>query len=200
MTHPKDEPTPVIAGDVTQLLQRISAGDTKAQSEFLPLVYDHLRALAASHIGRGRDRTLQPTALVHELFLKLAPGATFQSRGHFMAVAATAMRQILIDHARKSSAQKRGGDRARVSLSDIRPGDVAGAAPDDGVDLVALHDALERLAKLDERGARLVELRVFGGLSQQEAAEVLGVSLRTVEREWRRLRAWLARELAVDDP
>ncbi|MFO0748901.1 MAG: sigma-70 family RNA polymerase sigma factor [Myxococcota bacterium] len=184
--------TPV-KGDVTRVLQRMREGDKRAHEEIVPLVYEHLRSLAASQFRGRSDQTLQPTALVHEAFLRLAgqEAPSWESRGHFMAVAATAMRQILIDHARKSGAVKRGGDRARVSLSDADPGV---AARD--VDVIALHDALERLAKLDERQARLVELRVFGGLSNQEIGEVLGASLRTVEREWRAVKAWLAKELA----
>ncbi|MCC6623674.1 MAG: sigma-70 family RNA polymerase sigma factor [Deltaproteobacteria bacterium] len=180
---------------------RLKAGDAKAHDEILPLVYEHLRALATSQIRGARDHTLQPTALVHELFLKLAGGAAadIRSRGHFMAVAATAMRQILIDHARRGGAQKRGGERARVSLADLRPGEAAElSGGGDVVDALALHDALERLAKLDPRQARLVELRVFGGMTQDEVAEVLGASLRTIEREWRKVRAWLARELAAE--
>jgi len=188
-------------GDVTRMLMRMQEGDAKAHDQILPLVYEHLRALATSQIRGARDHTLQPTALVHELFLKLAAGSAgdFKSRGHFMAVAATAMRQILIDHARKGGAAKRGGDRARVSLSDMRPGEVTPAGTASVVDALALNDALERLAKLDPRQARLVELRVFGGMANEEVAEVLGTSLRTVEREWRKVRAWLARELD-DDP
>lgn len=180
------------SGDVTRLLLRMKAGDAKAHEEIVPLVYDHLRSLAAGQFrGRG-DHTLQPTALVHEAFIRLIgqDAPAWESRGHFLAVAATAMRQILIDHARKSGAQKRGGDRARVSLSDADP---AEAARD--VDAIALNDALERLAALDARQARIVELRVFGGLGNQEIAEVLGSSLRTVEREWRAVKAWLAKEL-----
>lgn len=213
-------------GDVTQVLARMQSGDRSAEAELLDLAYDQLRALAASQLkGRG-DALLQPTVLVHELFLRLtnktdtsdaadasdgdddaadapeadapaAPAATnvWKSRGHFMAVAATAMRQILIDHLRRSSSLKRGGDRARVSLSDVGPADTPSP-----VDLIALSTALERLAELDPKQARLVELKVFGGLSNPEIAEVLGTSLRTTEREWRKVRAWLARELGITPP
>lgn len=186
------------AVDVTRALQRLREGDAKAHDEILPVVYEQLRSLAASQFKGRAGHTLQPTALAHEAYLRLAgqgESTGFESRNHFLAVAATAMRQILIDHARKSGSHKRGGDRARVSLTDADPGV---AARD--VDIIALSDTLERLAELDPRQARLVELRVFGGLSAPEAAEMMGTSLRTIEREWRAVKAWLRNELAEFAP
>jgi RNA polymerase sigma factor (TIGR02999 family) len=158
--------------------------------ELLPKVYGELRALAASYFrGRGHQ-TLQPTALVNEAFLRLArAGGEIRDRSHFFAVAATAMRQILTDRARRRRALKRGGpEKERVTLSGI-------AAPDGAIDLVVLDDLLSRLAALDARQARLVELRFFAGLTEEEAAETLGVSLRTVQKDWRKAKAWLLAEL-----
>jgi RNA polymerase sigma-70 factor (ECF subfamily) len=168
---------------------RYTAPVASDAAEWLPKVYGELRALAASYF-RGRDSTLQPTALVHEAFLRLVkPGAEIKDRGHFFAVAATAMRQILTDRARRRRAQKRGGpDRERVTLSGI-------PAFESPIDLVVLDDLLGRLAALDERQARLVELRFFAGLTEDEAAEALGVSLRTVQKDWRKARAWLLAEM-----
>jgi RNA polymerase sigma factor (TIGR02999 family) len=159
----------------------------------LVAVYTELRALAASYFrGRG-SHTLQPTALVHEAFLRLNRNAgAITDRAHFFAVAATAMRQILTDHARRRRALKRGGaERERVTLSNL-------AALESPVDLVALDDLLRRLAALDARQARLVELRFFAGMTEEETAEVLGVSLRTVQKEWRKAKAWLLAELGRD--
>ena len=156
----------------------------------LPAVYAELRALAASYFrGRG-SHTLQPTALVHEAFLRLHQHAgQVTDRAHFFAIAATAMRQVLIDHARRRRALKRGGaERERVTLSNL-------AAFESPVDLVALDDLLTKLAALDGRQARLVELRFFAGMTEEETAEVLGVSLRTVQKEWRKAKAWLLAEL-----
>ena len=156
-------------------------------------VYDELKALAASlfrHQSPGH--TLQPTALVHEAYLKLAGGdeAEWKSRTHFFSLAAKAMRQILIDHHRKRSAQKRGSDHQRVTLSGAELGQ---GLPE--VDILALNEALTRLEEIDERQNRVVELRFFGGLQMDEIADVLGVSKTTVEGEWRHARAWLNREL-----
>jgi RNA polymerase sigma factor (TIGR02999 family) len=164
---------------------------------FLP-VYEELRAIAAAHFRRGAaSRTLQPTVLVHEAYLRLAreTASRWKSRGHFLAVAAKAMRQVLIDHHRRRSAEKRGGRLERISISSVEP---AADAPE--VDFLALNEALERLEALDGRQAKVVELRFFGDLSMEEIAGVLAVSLRTVEQDWRVARAWLARELAKGDP
>jgi RNA polymerase sigma factor (TIGR02999 family) len=173
----------------TQLLLAWTAGDRRALDQMLPLVYDELHRLASSYLSRERpDHTLQPTALVHEAFLRLINQreVDWRNRAQFLGVAAGLMRRILVNHARDRAAAKRGGERERVSLSLV---EVPSGGPD--VDLIALEDALERLAALDERKAKVVELRFFGGLSVEEVAEVLGVSRATVEREWSFARAWL---------
>jgi len=175
------------------ILKDMEGGDPSAAARLLPHVYDELRD-QAERLFRGRQagHTLQPTALVHEAYLRLVDQARadWKSRAHFIAVAAKAMRQILVDHYRSRKAQKRGGGLRRVTLSGV---DVATPPPE--VDLLALEEALTRLSGFDERQARVVELRFFGGLSVEEVAEVLGVSKTTVEGEWRSARAWLAREL-----
>lgn len=178
---------------VTIMLDRIAAGDARAAEQLLPMVYEELRAMAGSNMKRqASSHTLQPTALVHELYLKvLGAREGFANRAHFMAVAATAMRQILTDHARRKRALKRGGDGRR---QDIDPGELGG--PVSAIDAVALDDALSKLASLDSRRHRVVELRFFGGLGVEEVADLLGVSRSTVEADWRSARAWLAVELA----
>jgi RNA polymerase sigma-70 factor (ECF subfamily) len=164
----------------------------------MPIVYAHLRKLAGSYFrGRNSLQTLQPTALVHEVFLRLQreqPGK-WKDRDHFIAVAATAMRQILVDHARKRHALKRGGG-ARVTLDTDVLGPQAGEAR--AVDVLAVAAALEQLAELSPRQARIVELQFFGGLTVEEVGRVLGVSTSLVEKEWRRARAWMQRALAHD--
>ncbi len=174
------------ADQVTHLLAEWRGGDEQALGRLMPLVYDHLRQRAAGYLARERaDHTLQPTALVHEAFVRLVGGEVdWQNRAHFLAVAARVMRQILIDHARGRRAQKRGG--RRVTLSN----DLVMDAPRD-IDVVALDDALVELEKLDPRQAKVVELRFFGGLDIEETAEVLGISPATVKREWRMAKAWL---------
>jgi RNA polymerase sigma-70 factor (ECF subfamily) len=175
--------------DVTRLLSAASGGDAEASARLVELVYAELRGLAGSY-ARGRpEMTLEPTAVVHEAFVKLVDGSPsdYQDRAHFFAVAATAMRQVLSDHARARSAQKRGGAWDKVSLD---PGLLA--ASSDGLDLVALDDALRELALYDERKHRVVELRFFGGLTVEEVAKTLGLSTTTIESEWRAARAWLA--------
>ena len=165
--------------------------------DLLPLVYDELRRLAASYLRRERPgQTLQPTALVHEAYLRLMKDRPdrWQNRAHFCAIAAHSMRQILIERARARGAQKRGGAQPRVTLDEAL---VPGQAP--SVDLVALDEALERLERLDPEQARLVELRFFGGLTIEETAEAMDISPATVKRHWTVARAWLARELA-DQP
>lgn len=158
--------------------------------------YDALRGLAAAYLHRERaDHTLQPTALVHEAYLKLAsPDRQWRSRAHFQATAANAMRQILVDHARARAAQKRGGDWVRVTLSGA-----AAATEALDVDVLALDEALRHLATLDERKARVVELRFFGGLTTAEAAEEVGVSPKTAEADWYFARAWLRDRLGEVD-
>ena len=179
---------------VTDLIARSAAGDADAAAAIFPIVYDELRRIAASVLRHERaDHTLQPTALVHEAFLRLAEteDAPWQNRAHFVAIAARAMRRVLVDHARGRNALKRGSGEVRVPLDNL---DVPAATT--GVDLVALDEALERLAALDERQARIVEVRFFGGLTVEETAALIGASERTVKRDWQMARAWLKRELA----
>ncbi|WP_291985536.1 sigma-70 family RNA polymerase sigma factor [Luteitalea sp.] len=179
---------------MSRLVAQSAAGDAAAAAELFPIVYEELRRLAASALRRERtDHTLQPTALVHEAFLRLAetPGTSWENRAHFVAVAARVMRRVLVDHARGRNALKRGNGEIRVPIDDV---DVPAVGQD--VDLVALDDALARLAMLDERQARIVELRFFGGLSVPETAALIGASERTVKRDWQVARAWLTRELS----
>lgn len=162
----------------------------------MPLVYDELRRLAASYVRRERaGQTLQATALVHEAYLRLAGARErpWTGRTHFLAIAAISMRQILVDRARRRAAGKRGGARERITLDESLLSDTPDGA---GVDLVALDDALQRLAALDPQQARIVELRYFGGLTVEETAEVVGVSAATVKRQWTVARAYLKRALA----
>lgn len=185
-------------GEVTRLLLIWRHGDDEALNRLLPIVYDELRRLARSLMRRERQgHTLQPTALVHEAYLKLFDQrhATWENRAHFFGVAARAMREILVDHARRRGAAKRGGSALRLSLDDVEP-----TADAPSIDLVALHVALDRMAALDPGQARLVELRVFGGLTIDETAEVLDCSPATVTRQWRHAEAWLHRELTGTPP
>ena len=178
---------------ITQLLRKWSKGDEKALDQLMPLVYDELHRLAEGYLRRERrEHTLQPTALVNELFLKFFDqnSMSWQNRAQFFGVAAQIMRRILVDHARAHFASKRGGDRFAVSLKDVG---VFGAQPD--ADLLALHDVLNRLEQIDKDQARIVELRFFGGLTIKETAEVMQISHATVEREWRTAKAFLKREL-----
>lgn len=178
---------------ITQLLERWSSGDTKALDRLMPLVYDELRRLAASYLRRERrEHTLQPTALVNEVFLKFFDqrSMTWRNRAQFFGVAAQLMRRILVDHARAHYSTKRGGDRFCISLKNVA---AFGAEPD--ADLLALHDLLNRLEEIDPAQGRIVELRFFGGLTIKETAEVMNISHATVEREWRTAKAFLKREL-----
>jgi RNA polymerase sigma factor (TIGR02999 family) len=175
--------------EVTRLLVQLTDGDGAAMDELLPLVYAELRRLAASYLRRERsDHTLQPTALVHEAYLRMVDQTQvrWQNRAHFFGVAAQMMRRILVDHARSQHAEKRGGDAQKLSLDENI--DVSGER---AADLVALDEALSRLAEIDPQKSRVVELRFFGGLSVEETAEVLGVSAPTVKRHWRLAKAWL---------
>jgi RNA polymerase sigma factor (TIGR02999 family) len=179
--------------EVTQLLQQWGEGRQEALDQLLPRIYDELRKLAGSYLRRERrDHTLQPTALVHEAFLKLVDqrAVQWQNRAHFFGIAAQAMRRILVDHARAHDADKRGAGERKISLDDA---DVAGAMPD--IDVLALDEALTRLAALDPQQSRVVELRFFGGLTMEETAEVMGTSPATVGREWTMAKAWLYAEL-----
>jgi RNA polymerase sigma factor (TIGR02999 family) len=184
--------------DVTGLLLAWRAGDATAGEQLLPAIYDELHRQAARAMRREDGaHTLQATALVHEAYLRLVDQrrVEWRSRAHFFGVAAQMMRRVLVDHARTRLAAKRGGALQRVTLSGID----AGVDPtvSDELDVLALHDALERLAALDPEQARLVELRYFGGLGIEDTAEALGVSPATVKREWAVARAWLRRELTV---
>jgi RNA polymerase sigma-70 factor, ECF subfamily len=189
---------------VTELLMAWSGGDERALDALVPLLYEELRTQARRALRReGQGHTLQPTALVHEAWLRLAgqEHAHWESRTQFMAVAAQVMRRVLVDHARTRHAAKRGGSARQVSLGDAEKDGAAQVAGADGssldaVDVLALDDALTRLAAMDPRKAKLVELRYFVGLSIPEAAEAMGVSQATVGREWAVARMWLKRELS----
>lgn len=175
-------------------LDRIEAGDALAAEALFPLVYADLRAAAAALLRQERPgHTLQPTGLVHEAFLRLAGGTrvAWTSQAHFRAVAARAMRQVLVDHARRRDAFKHGGELDRVTWD----GDMDARAPGLDAEVLDLHDALERLAMLSPRQARVVELRIFGGLTVQEVAHVLDVGTTTVDDDWAMARAWLSGEL-----
>ena len=175
--------------DLTRILQSIESGDKRAAEELLPLVYEELRKLAAGKMAReAPGQTLQPTALVHEAWLRLTENeaAQWAGRAHFFGAAAEAMRRILIDNARRKRAERHGGARQRVDILEI---DLAAPAPDD--ELLAVNDALERLAALDKPKAELVKLRYFAGLTIEEAAGALGISVATANRWWAYARAWL---------
>lgn len=189
-------------GEITGLLVRWRAGDEAALSQLLPLVYQELRTLALRHLsGERSNHTLQRTALVHEAFLKLVDqrDVDWKGRAQFYSIASQAMRHILVDHARRRSAQKRGGPQAPVSLDqvlNVEDSDALGGADlDSDVDFEAIDAALRKLEALDRDQGRLVELRFFGGLSIEETAEVIGISTATVKREWALARAWLQVEL-----
>jgi RNA polymerase sigma factor (TIGR02999 family) len=180
--------------EVTQILGAMQQGDLKAANELLPLVYQELRRLAAFKMANeSPGHTLQPTALVHEAWLRLVDKdsqAQFQNRAHFFGAAAEAMRRILIDNARRKLAQKHGGGRQRLDIQDV---DVAAEAKDD--ELLAVHEALDKFAAQDKEKAELVKLRYFAGLSFEEVAEVLNISVPTANRWWAFARAWLFQEI-----
>ena len=195
--HPDKTPADALGTEATQLLRRWSDGDNGALEELMPLVYSELEKLASSYLRRERGgHTLQTGALVNEAYLRLIgyEKVDFNTRAHFMATAAVVMRRVLVDHARRNAAGKRFSAADRVELGDAH---VVVDAED--VDVLALHDALEKLHEIDERKARVVELRYFGGLNQEETAAVLDISVPTVVRDWRVARMTLRRWLNTPD-
>lgn len=184
--------------EVTQILRRFETSDVEASAQLLPLVYDELRELAARELQEEPGgQTLQPTALVHEAYLRLIDQEDephWNHRGHFYAAAAEAMRRILVENARRKNRIKRGGNRKRVDLNSENL-----ACDDRRGDLMALNEALEQLEAVDERKAKLVNLRYFAGLTTQQAANALGISVATANRDWDYARAWLLRKLTEDD-
>ena len=179
--------------DVSDLLIDWGQGDQEALNKLMPLVYDELHKLASRYLRRERrDHTLQTTALVHEAYLKLVNqrDANWENRVHFFAVAAQVMRRILVDYARRHHASKRGGDYCRLSLDEATI-----SSEEKDTDLLALNEALNNLATIDTQQSRVVELRVFGGLTVEETAEALGISPRTVKREWSMAKAWLHKQI-----
>jgi RNA polymerase sigma factor (TIGR02999 family) len=187
--------TAELSHEVTRLLHDWQGGDRAALEKLTPLVYDELRRLASHYLrGERRDHTLQGTALVHEAFIRLVgqSGLELHSRAHFVGVAARLMRQILVDHARRHAAAKRGGGERGLSLKAS-----AVFAPERAADLIALDDALQGLAKFDPRKSRIVELRYFGGLSIEEIGEVEEIAVATVRRQMRTAEAWLHREMSA---
>jgi RNA polymerase sigma factor (TIGR02999 family) len=186
-----------LSTDITDLLRRWGEGDAEALDQLFPLMYDRMRQLAHQRLRNEPDGSLNTTALVHEAYLKLvdSPRATLRDRGHFLGLASRVMRHLLVDHARARRAAKRGIGESPVSLED------AAWLPDDKVDTIAeLDEALQRLEAIDQRRTRILEQRYFGGLTLEETAEALGVSLATVKRELRSARAWLALELQREVP
>lgn len=181
-------------GEITQILLQMQRGDSTAQQRLIPLVYRELRRIAGFHLKHEQAGiSLQPTALVHEAYIRLVEinRVQWQSRAHFLAVASTLMRRVLVDHARSIRARKRGAGQAVMTFDEaLIPS--PGRAPD----ILALDDALHQLARLDERQAKIVEMRFFAGMSEEETGEVLGISSRTVKRDWRVAKAWLYKELS----
>jgi RNA polymerase sigma factor (TIGR02999 family) len=179
--------------NITLMLKQLNEGNQDVVSELVPLLYDELRRLAATYLRRERgDHTLQPTALVHEAYLRLVDQKEvhWQNRSHFFGIAAQQMRRILLDYARSHKAAKRGGLAGKLSLEQVMV-----AAHDNSGDIVALDETLSRLEAIDSQQAKIVELRVFGGLTVEEVAEVLSISPATVKRDWSMAKAWLTREL-----
>lgn len=182
---------------ITVWLDRLRAGEAGALEHVIPLVYDELRAAARRHLrAEGRDHTLTPTALVHEVYLRMLQQRTIDAehRADLLGIAASTMRRVLVDHARRRLAAKRGNGQVTVPVEDIDVPMTDGEARE----MLSLEDALGRLAVLDQRAARIVESRFFGGLSVEETAQLLGVSAKTVQRSWMAARAWLRKEVTVD--
>lgn len=197
MEVPESTWSPTSPGEVTELLAAARQGDRGALDRLLPLVYDELRAVARRQLRRQRPgQTLDTTALVHEAYLKISDrtGGAWQDRTHFLSIAGLAMRHVLVDAARRRAAAKRGGADLQVSLGQAGP--VATGPAMDAVEILALDRALTSLAALNERLSRLVEMRFFAGLTEEEAAEALGTSERTVRRDWRKARAFLFQALS----
>jgi len=187
-----------VPDDITRLLSALGTGESGALNRLVPLVYDDLRRVARGQLRRRRPGdTLNTTGLVHEAYERLADqsGLTLRDRGHFFAVSAIAMRQIVVDHARRRGRLKRGGDKFMVPL-DEAPDPVAA----DASRVLVIDEALQQLSRLNERLARVVECRYFGGLSEEETAAALGISVRTTQREWFKARAWLRAELGAGPP
>ncbi|WDI42099.1 sigma-70 family RNA polymerase sigma factor [Bremerella sp. P1] len=183
-----------MSSEATLILSAMSAGDRSGTDRLIELVYGDFRQLANKYLGHEtRSNTLQPTAVVHEVFLKLVDQdkVDWRGRSHFFAVGATAMRHLLVDHARRKGAQKRGGERQRIALDE----DLI-VSPESDEDVLALDEALKKLAAIDSQRARIVELRFFGGLTNDEVAEVLDVSKRTIQKQWAGTRVWLRSELS----
>jgi RNA polymerase sigma factor (TIGR02999 family) len=192
-----ENPAMATSSEVTRLLERMGAGERGAGDALIPLIYGELRALAAGFLkAERRGHTLQPTALVHEAYMKLVDQrkSDYRSRAHFMAIAAMVMRRILVNHAQARAAAKRGGGAGRIPLAD----DLAVADARD-IDLLALDEAMNRLAQRDPRKAQVVEQRFFAGIEMSQIAENLGVSLATVKRDWEYARTWLTREMQAGE-
>ena len=186
------------ATSVTVLLARAHSGDSSALADVFPLIYDELRGLARQQLQREPDgHTLSPTALVHEAYMRLIDYSRMEwaGRAHFLAVAATAMRRILVDHARGHRSTKRGGELRRISIDSV---DLP--AEDRAELLVAIDDALDRLKEIDARQAQVVECRFFGGMTEEETATALGISVRTAKRDWAKAKSWLHKEIAAEPP
>lgn len=182
--------------EVTAILHDWSGGDRNAPERLMPLVYDELRRLARGYLAKERGgHTLQPTALVNEAYLRLVDQTrvNWQNRAHFYGIASSMMRRVLIDHARAHATEKRGGGTIRLSIDDVQV-----SLEERATSFVALDEAMKRLEQMDERKCKVVEMRFFGGLSDEEIAEVLGVTTRTVLRDWKTARLWLYRELSAD--